>query len=111
MSRRPVAWRALPGIVTCIAGAHDSGRRELRDCNVVRVAVSAIRAKRDDYVGLNKPDAPDNCRNGSRGIDLVDGSIGLAQDENFTNAKHSGRGSKFRFTHPTDFSRFGLSVR
>jgi hypothetical protein len=58
----------------------------------------------------NTPDVADNRRNGSRGIDLVDSSIGVAQDARFTNAKHSGGGSKLRFTHSADFSRFGLSV-
>jgi hypothetical protein len=77
---------------------------------VVGVAVSSIRAKRDDHVGPNTSDVPDNFRNGSRGIELVDGSIGVAQDEDFTNAKHSGGGSELRFTHSADFSGFSLSV-
>ena len=53
-----------------IASAHDSGRGELRDRDVVRVAVSAFGAEGDDYVGPNTSDVPDNCRNGSRGIEL-----------------------------------------
>ena len=78
---------------------------------VVRVAVCAIRTKCDDYVRPDAPDVPGNCRNGSRGIDLIDGSIGIAQDEDFTNAKHRGGGSKFGFTRAADLSRFGLFVR
>ena len=111
MSRRLITSGTVPGIITCIAGTHDSGRRELRDGDVVGVAVSAIRAKRDDHVGPNTPDVLDNCRNGSPGVNLVDGSIGVAQDRNFTNTKHSCGGSKFRFTHPADLNRLGLSVR
>jgi len=61
-------------------------------------------------VGPNSPDVLDDGSNGSRGIDLVDGSIGVVQDGNFTNAKHSGGGSKFRFTHSADFSRLDLVV-
>jgi hypothetical protein len=111
MSRRPVTSGTVPGIVTCIGCAHDRGRRELRDRDVVRVAVGAIRTKCDDYVGPNASDTSDNCSDGSRSIDLVDGSIGVAQYEHFTNTKHCGGGSKFRFTHSANLSGFGLSIR
>jgi len=62
-------------------------------------------------VGPNPSDLLDNCRDGSSGIDLVDGTVGVAQDQNFTNPKHSGGLSQFRFTHAADLSRFSLSVR
>ena len=102
MSTRPLSYGAVPGIVTCIGGTHDSGRGELRDRDVVRVAVSTIGAECYDYVGPNTSDVPDNCRNGSRGIELVDSSIGVARDENFTNTKDGSGGAKFRFTHAAD---------
>jgi hypothetical protein len=44
------------------------------------------------------------------GVELVDGTIGVAQDEDFTNAEHGSGGSQFRFTHAADLSRFSLSV-
>jgi len=111
MGRSPVNSGAIPGLVGCIAGTHYSGRRELRNCDVVRVAVSTVRAKRDDHMRSNTPDFLNDCGYGSSGIDLVDSSIGVAEDKNVTNPKHSGGGSKFRFTHAADLSRFSLSVR
>src|SRR6478609_2453292 len=76
------------GTVSGIAGAHDGGGRELRDSDVVGVAVCAFRAERDDHVGPNAPDVPDNFSYRDRSIYLVDGSVRIAQDGDFTDPEH-----------------------
>jgi hypothetical protein len=71
------------------------------------VAVSAFWTERDDHMGPNAPDVPCNGPYCSRGIHLVNSSVGVAQYGNISDTQHGCGGSQFHFANAADFGRFG----
>ena len=50
-------------------------------------------------MGLNAPDLRDDCANGNRGVDIVNGAVRVAQDGDLADTEHCGGGSQLRFTN------------
>ncbi|HTM11305.1 MAG TPA: hypothetical protein VL127_00240 [Bryobacteraceae bacterium] len=90
-------------MVTSIAGAHACGSCELGDSDMVGVAVCAFWTERDDHVGPNAPDVLDECRHSDCRIDLVNPSVGVAQDGDTLDTEHRGGGPQFPLTKAADF--------
>jgi hypothetical protein len=73
--------------VTSVPSAHDGGRGELGDGDVIRMAVASLRAERDNYMRPNSPDMLCNCRGRYRGNSRDPPRVRIAQDGDFTDAE------------------------
>src|SRR5436190_10788273 len=92
-------------MVFSIAGTHACGSCELGDRDMVGVAVSTFWTERNDHVGPNPPDVPDECLLSDCWIDLVNPAVGVAQYGDTMDTEHRGGSSQFPFTKAADFER------
>ena len=65
---------------------------------MVRVAVSTFWTERDDHVGPNAPDLPDERRHSDCWIDLVNPAVRVAQEFDSLDTEH--RGGRLRPAQP-----------
>jgi hypothetical protein len=92
----------LPLLISGISGAYDCSRDELRNGDVVRMAVTSFRPEADSYVRSYPPDLAGNLPNGDSRVYLVDASVGVTQHGHLTDTQYMGRASQLRLTHTAD---------
>src|SRR5216683_3851376 len=92
-ARVTVAW---------VRGAHDGGRSELADGNVVRVAVATIRAPGQDDLGPHATDVCDELADDLVWLRLVQFTVEVVQNDDLAQTECRTRCEQLRFTCPPE---------
>src|SRR5260370_40425677 len=88
--------------VAWVCGAHDPGRGELPDGNVVRVAVATIRAPGQDDLGPHATDVCDQLADDLVWLRLVQFTIEVVQNDDLAQTECRARGVQLGFTDPAE---------
>ena len=81
-----------------VAGGDDRRGRELGDRDVIGMSVSAVGPERQDNVGTDPPQVPDDSRDGLSWIRAVQLLVAVVEERHFAHAQDPRGGAQLRLT-------------
>src|SRR5262252_6365715 len=82
---------------TGVRRSHDSCGGELRDGNVIRMPIGAIRSERHDDLGLNSSNMLNNGGNNLARFGAIEVLVAVIEHRDFTHTQRRRGGAQLRF--------------